>query len=180
MEDERTMKALRWVVPVISFLAWVGCDKKESAPEALASTQVAPEKPKAGLNQSCSSNEDCADRLGCGQDKRCLPYKTIECQKRPDACDKEGRCTGSDTGCVAGSDAECSKSEVCKENGQCKAKDGKCVAASDADCKALCTELGRCKAVDGACSAETNDDCRQATVCTAQKKCRAHNGLCTK
>ena len=159
-----------------------GCEDDKNAKAAISAVETEPldKKPRAKEGEACTKNEDCDDRLGCAPDKTCQSYKTIECRSRDQACKREGRCKGSDQGCVAGSDEDCKRSEQCEDSGYCSAQQGKCVAAKAADCSAVCSKQGRCTIEEGECVPGSNDDCKQSEICKTQQKCVLRRGLCAK
>ena len=159
-----------------------GCEDKkpQQATISAVESETLEKKPRAKEGAACQSNEECDDMLGCAPDKTCQTYKTIECRARDQACKREGRCHGSDKGCIAGSDADCQRSELCADSGYCSAKDGKCVAAKDSDCRAVCASQGRCTIEAGECVPGSNEDCKQAEICKTQEKCVLRRGLCAK
>jgi hypothetical protein len=161
-------------------LVATGCEEEKKPTVNAVEAELEPAKPKVQQGQACTKNEECAERLGCGPDKTCQPFKTIECLGRDQACKKEGRCQGSDKGCIAGSNEDCKRSEACKQHGQCTANDGKCTVGSDADCADLCKEQGRCTAEEGECLAGSSDDCKNSLACSGHGKCMAKNGMCAK
>lgn len=159
-----------------------GCDDGKKAQASISAVETEPldKKPRAKEGEACSTNEDCDDRLGCAPDKTCQSYKTIECRSRDQTCKREGRCKGTDQGCIAGSDEDCKKSERCEESGYCSAEQGKCVAAKESDCSSVCTKQGRCTIENGECIPGSNDDCKQSEICKTQQKCVLRRGLCAK
>jgi hypothetical protein len=170
------------IAAAIVMASIMGCEDKKPRQATIAAveSETLEKRPRAKEGEACQSNEECGDMLGCAPDKTCQTYKTIECRARDQACKREGRCKGSDSGCVAGSDEDCQRSELCADSGYCSAKDGKCVATKDADCKAVCASQGRCTIEAGECVPGTNDDCKQSEVCKAQGKCVLRRGLCAK
>lgn len=161
--------------------ALTGCEEKKQVPNVAAvEGETLEKRPRAKLGENCQVNEDCDDMLGCASDKTCQTYKTIECRNRDQTCKREGRCQGSDKGCIAGSDQDCQQSELCEDSGYCSAKDGKCVALKDADCKAVCATQGRCTIEAGECVPGSNDDCKQSEICKTQQRCVLRRGLCAK
>lgn len=183
---ERTMRLMKlgsctlMVLLSATSMMSAGCEEEKPTVNAAESEPEQPAKPKIQEGGACTANEECAERLGCAPDKKCRPFKTIECMGRVQACKKEGRCKGSDKGCVAGSNEDCKVAEVCKEEGRCTAKEGKCTVGSDADCATLCKEQGRCTVEDGKCIAGSNADCKESLECSGHGKCIAKNGLCAK
>jgi hypothetical protein len=165
-----------WVAALVA-LAAIGCEETKP-PEAAADPEPPPQKPKTALGGKCASNEDCDDGLGCAKDSTCQTYKTIECRGREDACEREGRCSGSDRGCVATTAADCKQSKLCKNDGRCTPKDGSCVVASAEDCAALCKQDGRCTVEADKCVAASADDCKQSEVCKQYDRCHVKNGIC--
>lgn len=158
-------------------LCLLACEEEQKAQPAPVASAV-PEKPRTPQGGPCETNSDCADRLGCAQDKTCQTYKTIECRGRGNACTREGRCTGQDNRCVAGSNADCKSSEFCEKDGRCTAQEGSCVVASAADCSTVCKKFGRCALEDGKCVAGSIKDCREADVCRGAKSCKLMKGGC--
>jgi hypothetical protein len=170
------------LIVLFTIAPWVasGCDEKKPTVNAAESEPTEPVKPKIQEGGDCTKNEECAERLGCAPDKKCRPFKTIECMSRDQACKKEGRCQGSDKGCIAGSNDDCKNAEVCKEQGRCTAKDGKCTVGSDADCAALCKEQGRCSVEEESCVAGSYDDCKKSIACSGHGKFMSKNGFSSK
>ena len=164
-----------WWVGAMLALGLIACEQKKSDPVVQAAT---PEKPRVEKGGKCETNEDCADRLGCAKDKTCQTYKTIECQSHDNACKVEGRCTGEENKCVAGSAEECKASEFCKRDGRCTVKEGRCVAATAADCNDVCQKFGRCTPQDDKCMATELDQCKSAQICQGAKRCKVENGVC--
>ena len=164
-----------WLVMILAASFGTACEeeKPKQDPEA-----EQPRKPRAEQGQPCQSNEDCADGLGCSKDKKCETYKTIDCQSREQTCKGEGRCTGRDNRCVAGSNEDCQKSTKCKTDGECSEQDGRCVAATTQDCEKLCQVHGRCTVEDGNCVAASNDDCKESAACKTADRCVAKLGRC--
>ena len=184
----RTMPAMKpgvrvWCLAIAVLAAGAACndkDKKAAAAAATPPPAPPPPKPKAPAGASCASNEDCGDGMGCSPDKTCQSYKTIECRSRDSSCKHEGRCTGSDRGCIASTNAECAAAEVCGQDGRCTAQDGKCAAVSAEDCKSLCQVQGRCSIQEGKCVAASAKDCKDSEACKMYKKCIAKKGACVK
>ena len=146
MNNARMRFRVHTVTVVLMALSFAvsGCEEKKKTTVSPAETEPAEAaKPKIPEGQPCTKNEECAELLGCGPDKTCQTFKTIECLGRETACKKEGRCRGSDKGCIAGSNDDCKRAEACKEYGRCTAKDGKCTVGSDADCANLCKNLSK-------------------------------------
>ena len=182
MRDMRWASHHRSLSLFVLLSAALACESKSktAAPPQASVEAPKPAKQGAPLGGTCSANEECAAGLGCADDKSCQSFKTIDCRGRELTCKAEGRCTGSDKGCIAASSAECQKARVCQEEGRCNAQDGKCVATSAADCKGFCQLDGRCSVVDGKCAAASHADCRQSETCKQQKRCIAKRGVCVK
>jgi hypothetical protein len=171
--------ALWWVGALVLGGGNVGCEQK-AQPTGQTATSTAPAKPKLPLGGKCAENSDCDTGLGCAKDGTCQTFKTIECRGRDQACAFEGRCSGSDKGCVAATRDDCKKSKVCENDGRCTPDEGKCVAKTSEDCQKLCKAEGRCSVEDGKCRATSNDDCKQSEACQQFDQCRARDGLCVK
>ena len=170
------LRKVEWLgVSLMAVLSIAACEEETQKPDT---QKVEPTKPKAAQGQACQKNQDCDDGLGCSKQSKCETYKTIECRGREQTCKGEGRCTGSDGRCVAGSDEECRESKLCETDGRCTAKDGKCVAASAKDCATICEMQGRCTVEDGNCIAASREDCKESSACKTADRCVAKLGRC--
>jgi hypothetical protein len=176
----KSCKLTLWVFGAVLLTASAACEEKAKPATAEPAPAPPPAKPKAPLGSSCQSNDDCGEGLGCAEDKTCQSYKTIECRGRDAACKREGRCSGSERGCTAASNADCQQAEVCAQEGRCTAQEGRCVAATTEDCKKVCELQGHCTVQDGKCLAASNADCKQSDECKSYDKCIAKKGICVK
>ena len=133
----------------------------------------------AADDKSCQASLQCKEGGNClARNGECVEITKAYCGSLP-ACSKTGLCSLSTRRyvCIAGSDADCKKSEECKTKSKCLMEGERCVI-TDAACKAGegCEKRGECSRKGDACVVATDDDCKESDICRVGGKCLAESG----